>query len=118
MGERRRVFCVGIVMMKRSLFLALASIVAVGSAMSAQAADMPRAAPIYKAQPVAQTYDWTGFYLGINGGYGFGRSSWSDPAVGTDSGRFNTSGATFGGQVGYNWQTGPAVLGVETDFNW
>ena len=110
-------------MMKRSL---LAVALAVAGAMSAQlsaqapafAADMPRASPVYKAQPVAQAYDWTGFYLGINGGYAWGRSSWSDPAVGADSGRFNTSGGTLGGQVGYNWQTGPAVLGIETDLNW
>jgi outer membrane immunogenic protein len=108
--------------MNRSLPLAIAAVVAVAGAMSAQnsayAADMPRAAPIYKAQPVAQAYDWTGFYLGINGGYAWGRSSWSDPAAGTDSGRFNTNGGTLGGQAGYNWQTGPAVIGIETDFNW
>jgi outer membrane immunogenic protein len=108
--------------MNRSLSFAIAAAVAVASAISAQvsaqAADMPRAAPIYKAQPVAQAYDWTGFYLGINGGYAWGRSSWSDPAAGTDSGNFSTSGGTIGGQIGYNWQTGPAVLGIETDFNW
>lgn len=106
-------------MINRSLVLAVSLAVAgFVSAQVAHAADMPRAAPIYKAQPVAQTYDWTGFYLGINGGYAWGRSSWSDPTVGADSGRFNTSGATLGGQVGYNWQTGPVVLGVETDLNW
>jgi outer membrane immunogenic protein len=107
-------------MINRSLVLAAALAVAgvVSAQVAAHAADMPRAAPIYKAQPVAQAYDWTGFYLGINGGYAWGRSSWSDPAVGADSGRFNTSGATLGGQVGYNWQTGPLVLGAETDLNW
>ncbi len=108
--------------MKRSVTLLLVSVFAIAGAMSAQvpvfAADMPRAAPVYKAQPAPQSYDWTGFYIGINGGYGFGRSSWSDPAAGTDSGRFNTSGGTFGGQLGYNWQTGPAVFGIETDLNW
>lgn len=104
--------------MNRSLCFGLAVACVVTGAMSAQAADMPRAAPIYKAQPAAQTYDWTGFYLGINGGYARGRSSWSDPTVGTDSGRFNTSGGTLGGQLGYNWQTGPVVFGVETDMNW
>jgi outer membrane immunogenic protein len=109
-------------MMNRSLSFALGVVFAAAGAMSApvsaHAADMPRAAPVYKAQPAAQTYDWTGFYLGINGGYGFGRSSWSDPAAGANSGRFNTSGGTLGGQLGYNWQTGPAVLGLETDMNW
>ena len=104
--------------MKRSVHLALAAAFAVAASASAQAADMPRAAPIYKAEPAAQSFDWTGFYLGINGGYGRGRSSWSDPLVGTDSGRFNTSGAMLGGQLGYNWQRGPVVLGIETDMDW
>ena len=35
-----------------------------------------------------------------------------------DSGTFNTTGALFGGQLGYNWQTGPIVLGIETDADW
>jgi outer membrane immunogenic protein len=86
--------------------------------VAARAADMPARAPIYKAEPAAQTYDWTGFYLGINGGYARSHSNWSDPAAGTDSGGFNTSGGTLGGQLGYNWQTGPVVLGIETDMNW
>jgi outer membrane immunogenic protein len=103
--------------MNRSIYLTLAAAFAVAAVAPAQAADMP-ARSFYKAEPAAQSYDWTGFYLGINGGYGFGRSSWSDPAAGTDSGRFNTSGATLGGQLGYNWQTGPVVLGVETDMDW
>lgn len=105
-------------MMNRSLSFAFGVVFAVAGAIAAQAADVPRAAPIYKAQPAAQAYDWTGFYLGINGGYGFGRSSWSDPAAGGNSGRFDTSGGTLGGQIGYNWQTGPMVLGLETDMNW
>lgn len=107
--------------MNRPLSFAIAALFAAGLVSArgvAHAADMPRAAPIYKAGPVAQAYDWTGFYLGINGGYAWGRSSWSDPAVGTDSGRFNTNGGTLGGQVGYNWQTGPLVVGIETDLNW
>jgi outer membrane immunogenic protein len=104
--------------MKRSVTLALAAAFAVAAIASAQAADIPPRPPTPAYAPGAQTFDWTGFYLGINGGYAWGRSSWSDPAVGTDSGRFNTSGGTLGGQLGYNWQTGPMVLGVETDMNW
>ncbi len=105
--------------MNRPLFLVFGAAAALATgAMSAQAADMPARPPaFYKAEP-AQAYDWTGFYLGINGGYAWGRSSWSDPVAGTDSGSFNTSGGTLGGQLGYNWQTGPVVLGVETDMNW
>ena len=105
--------------MNRSLALATAAVCLAGSVISAQAADMPRANPLpyYKA-PVEAPFSWTGFYFGINGGYGWGRSNWSDPTLGADSGTFNTSGGLLGGQLGYNWQTGPIVLGVETDADW
>lgn len=56
--------------------------------------------------------------MGLNGGYAWGRSGWSDPAVGADSGKFSTSGGLIGGQLGYNWQTGSFVFGVETDIDW
>src|SRR5450830_555698 len=101
-----------------SLGIAVASVVA--SAMSAQAADLPgrsNSPSFYKA-PSELPFNWTGFYVGMNGGYAWGLSSWSDPAVGADSGSFNTSGGLVGGQLGYNWQTGAVVLGVETDADW
>jgi outer membrane immunogenic protein len=98
--------------------LAIAAVSLFGMTV-AQAADLPQhsGGPVYKA-PEAIAYGWTGMYLGLNGGYGWGRSSWSDPAVGADSGRFNTSGALLGGQLGYNWQTGRIVFGIETDIDW
>jgi len=105
--------------MNRSLALAIAVVCFAASAVSAPAADMPRARPYpsYNA-PVEPPFSWAGFYFGINGGYGWGRSSWSDPAFGANSGMFNTSGALVGGQLGYNWQTGSVVLGIETDADW
>ena len=105
--------------MNRSLAFAMAAVCLAVSGLSAQAADMPRAKPFpyYKA-PAETPFDWTGFYFGVNGGYGWGRSSWSDPAFGADSGSFNTSGGLLGGQLGYNWQTGFIVLGIETDADW
>jgi outer membrane immunogenic protein len=106
--------------MFRSLSLGIAVASVIASAIAAQAADVaPRAypQPYYKA-PAELPFNWTGFYTGINGGYVFGRSSWSDPAAGADSGKFNTSGGLVGGQIGFNWQTGAVVLGIESDADW
>jgi outer membrane immunogenic protein len=89
------------------------------TAASANAADIPPApAPVYKAPVVAPltAYDWTGFYIGINGGGGWGRSNF-DGATGT-LGNFNTSGWLAGGTAGYNLQFGRAVFGVEGDIDW
>lgn len=106
--------------MKRSLFLMIGLLALPAGTMSAQAADvMPRSniSPVFQPQP-AQTYDWSGFYLGLNGGYGLGRSSWSDPAAGGASDTFNVRGGFLGGQIGYNWQFGKTVLGLESDIDW
>ena len=85
----------------------------------AAAADLP-AAPAYKAPaPVAAVYNWTGFYVGGNGGYGWGNQ---DPLV-LFSNRFDRAGfditggmigCTFGGQI----QQGYVVLGLEGDLDW
>jgi outer membrane immunogenic protein len=79
--------------------------------LAAHAADLPRG---YKAPAfVAPAYaNWTGFYVGINGGYAWGTSNWDIPAIGTDP-----SGAVYGGTVGYNIQTGTWVWGLEGDFD-
>ena len=63
----------------------------------------------------ADAYNWTGFYLGLNGGYGFGRSEFNGTLP---SGSFDAGGGLFGGTVGYNWQTGPLVFGLEGDIDW
>jgi outer membrane immunogenic protein len=87
------------------------------AAQSARAADVPVKAP---AAPIdaRAPFSWTGLYLGINGGYAWGSSSWNDPALGLSSGDFGVRGGLVGGQLGYNWQQGPLVLGVETDADW
>ncbi len=97
--------------MKR-LFLACVGVVALAG--TAAAADLPRPAPMLSPQaPVyAPAYTWSGFYLGVNGGGGWGRSSWSS------TGPFNISGGLVGGTVGYNYQVGQAVLGVEGDIDY
>jgi outer membrane immunogenic protein len=99
----------------KKLLLAGASLLAMG-VVSASAADlparMPAKAPVYVA-PMA--YNWTGFYLGLNGGYGFGRSEYTGTLP---SGGFDAGGGLFGATVGYNWQTGPLVFGLEGDIDW
>jgi outer membrane immunogenic protein len=89
---------------------------AIGSAL---AADMP---PTRYTPPRAPTpvpfFSWSGFYLGINGGYGFGRSNWTDTVTAVSSGGFGLSGALIGGTAGYNLQMGSAIFGIETDFDW
>jgi iron complex outermembrane recepter protein len=72
-------------------------------------------APILTKAPAPATWSWTGLYLGVNGGYAFGGSDWSDSVTGASSGNFNTSGFVFGGTLGGNYQSGPWVFGVEAD---
>jgi outer membrane immunogenic protein len=99
--------------MKR-VFFALISLAALTG--TAAAADLPpRMAPqpYYKAPAEVQVYNWTGFYIGINGGGGFGRSQWD--SIGSS---FDVSGGLVGGTVGYNYQFGQAVVGVEGDIDW
>ena len=89
-------------------FLALA-------AMPASAADLPRGPVPYKAPAYNAQYNWTGFYLGINGGGGFGDSDWNGLAVSN-----SPSGGMIGGTAGYNWQGAgsPWVFGLEGDIDW
>ena len=91
------------------------------SAGPAFAADTSR--PIVtKAAPVTSTMlaavNWTGFYLGVNGGFTFGGSDWTDSVTGASSDVFGTSGFIFGGTLGANYQAGSWVFGVEADGDW
>jgi outer membrane immunogenic protein len=86
------------------------------------AAEMPVKAP--QPPPVA-TPDWTGFYFGINGGYGWEEATGSsactaggvlcDPGVSSID---KPEGGLLGAQIGYNWQSGIVVYGLETDIQW
>jgi outer membrane immunogenic protein len=103
--EMKRLISAGVV--------ALATVTMMGAANAADIARrqaMPTKAPAYYAP-----YNWTGFYVGINGGGGFGNSDW-DAATGS-SGR-DTSGGLVGGTIGYNYQVGQAVFGIEGDIDW
>ena len=84
-------------------------------AAPAIAADMPVKAPVYKAAP-APLFNWTGFYAGIQGGYGWGTSRQFDP-LGNGSLPYNMRGWVGGGTLGANWQNGSWLLGVEADIS-
>jgi outer membrane immunogenic protein len=95
-----------------SAAIAVSAILGIGPA---SAADLPMYA---KAAPImAPIYDWTGGYIGIEGGGGWGHSNQTDHIVFGD-GSFSMSGGLVGGTAGYNWQTGPWVFGLEGDFSW
>ena len=100
----------------KQLFAGCLVAAALVAAQCAAAADLS-VAPLYKAPPATPVpppaYNWTGFYLGVNGGGGWGRSWWS--ANGT---HVDLSGGLVGGTAGYNWQIGKVVLGVEGDIDW
>jgi outer membrane immunogenic protein len=85
-------------------------------ATPAFSADLPMSMPMKAAPYIAPYYNWTGFYVGLNGGYGFGSSDWRAPVGAT--GGFDTSGGLVGGTIGYNFQTGALVWGIEGDFDW
>jgi outer membrane immunogenic protein len=103
----------------KKFLLGTVGLVALGIAAGpASAADLA-ARPVYtKAPPMMQAvYDWSGFYIGINGGWANAHDRRTDPA-GILLGDYDTNGGTVGGQVGYRWQTGPWVFGLEAQGNW
>jgi outer membrane immunogenic protein len=103
--------------MKKSLLLVTASLVALSAAAPAVAADLA-ARPYTKAPAmVAAIYDWSGFYIGINGGGASARTTW-DLVGGGREGSHDATGGTVGGQIGYRWQSGQWVFGVEGQGNW
>ena len=110
--------------------LALAVSILAASAAGASAADLA-ARPYTKAPPiVAAIYDWSGFYVGANGGYGSSRNCFAsqpggvvvNPVLGGfvagDGGCHNATGGFGGGQIGYRWQSGAWVFGLEAQGDW
>ena len=90
----------------------VAALALLTTSFSAQAADIPR--PVYKGpRSVVAYYNWTGFYIGANGGYGWGSSDWKAPVVSV-----KPKGWLAGGTIGYNYQMGSFVWGLEGDFDW
>jgi outer membrane immunogenic protein len=90
--------------------LALATATTAASAADLGRRHMPTKAPAYEAY-----YNWSGFYAGINGGGAFGNSDLSN-ALGSTS--YDVNGGLAGGTIGYNWQVGRVVYGLEADGDW
>jgi outer membrane immunogenic protein len=110
--------------MKRILWAGAFALVAGGQAL---AADLPPpVAPRAPATYVPTTvpyYNWSGIYIGVNGGYAFGNSTWTDSVAAAaggagTTGSFPTRGGLAGGTVGGNVQWGAVVLGIEGDWDW
>jgi outer membrane immunogenic protein len=103
------------------LLLAATGVVALGLTGPAGAADLP-VAPAKAPPPViVPIYNWSGFYIGANGGWGESRNCWSFISVaGTTvrDGCSSGSGGVFGGQIGYRWQMGQFVYGFEGQGDW
>jgi outer membrane immunogenic protein len=87
---------------------------------TALAADVPpgRYMPPPRAPAYVPFFSWSGLYVGVNAGYGFGHSRWTNSVTGLTTGDFSVSGAVIGGTLGYNMQLGSAVVGVEGDLAW
>jgi outer membrane immunogenic protein len=102
---------------------ALASLF-VGTAIAAQAADLPVPAPAYKAPVTAPPpFLWSGFYIGGNIGAAWSQATVNDlaPPVGGGVNYGNPNPNTMfigGGQVGANYQISNFVIGAEADFDW
>jgi outer membrane immunogenic protein len=112
--------------------IAAAAAFALGTT-AASAADL--AARYTKAPPMVMAYSWSGCYVGVNGGYGWGENhstlapspdavsqAFWNPAfiAGAAPSNFGytNSGGVAGGQVGCNWQSGQFVFGGEADIDW
>jgi outer membrane immunogenic protein len=109
--------------MKMKMFALLSGVISLGAVGTASAADMAVKARPAPPPPVA-VYNWTGFYIGANGGGGWSHKCWDNFAVGgvlfpvVAEGCHDASGGTVGGQIGYRWQATNWVFGLEAQGNW
>ena len=105
----------------KKFLLGTVGLIALGMAAPASAADMAvKAAPPPYVAPI---YNWTGFYIGGNGGWGSSHKCWDvnnfrGPITPFGEGCHNATGGTIGGQIGYRWQATNWVFGLEAQGNW
>jgi outer membrane immunogenic protein len=110
--------------MKKILLGVAGLVAAMSMAAPAVAADLP-ARPYVKAPSmIPALYDWSGFYIGLNGGGGTSRKCWDiTNNLGVPVGPFregchDATGGMAGGQIGYRWQAASWVFGVEAQGDW
>jgi len=110
--------------MRRFAVVAAGALTIAAFASGASAADLP-ARTYTKAPPMAAPlYDWSGFYIGINGGGGWSHECWTITSVAgvavfpNSEGCHNATGGVVGGQLGYRWQAANWVFGVEGQGDW
>jgi outer membrane immunogenic protein len=127
-GEGRKALAALRTIVRKSNLSAAVAVSAILGVGSASAADLP--ARVYTKAPAdvpVMTYNWTGGYGGISGGYGWGHSDQTDPGIapppavdyyGVGDGHFSLNGGLLGGTLGINRQLGPWVFGLEGDFSW
>src|SRR6476619_5303604 len=104
----------------KKFLLGTVGLLALGMGAPASAADMA-----VKARPpapvIAPIYDWTGFYIGGNGGWGQSNSCLNFDGFGIfgfADGCASRSGGLLGGQLGYRWQANQWVFGLEAQGDW
>jgi len=104
----------------KKFLLGTVGLLALGMGAPASAADMA-----VKARPpapvIAPIYDWTGFYIGGNGGWGQSNSclNFVDlTGLNFADGCASRSGGLIGGQIGYRWQANQWVFGLEAQGDW
>jgi outer membrane immunogenic protein len=103
----------------KKFLLSTVGLIALGMSAPAWAADMAVKAP--PAPPPPVLYNWTGFYIGGNGGWGESHNCWDFITVVGASiadGCRDRSGGLVGGQLGYRWQVNQWVFGIEGQGDW
>jgi outer membrane immunogenic protein len=104
--------------MQRRVFAAIGLLFAL-MMVPAQAGDLPsRPLPQPRAPRFVPFFTWNGLYVGFNAGYAFGQSNWTDTVTRQSTGNFDLGGALLGATVGYNYQAGGTVFGLEGDIGW
>jgi outer membrane immunogenic protein len=105
--------------MKKFLLATVGLVALVSMVAPVSAADMAVKAP--PPAPLPVIYNWTGFYIGGNGGWGETRNCWDFvPVAGgiLADGCRDRSGGVVGGQLGYRWQANQFVFGLEAQGDW